>query len=253
MRVLIVEDETAAYENMVEALRAADPEIEIAGNTESVSQTEEWLRANPLPDLIFMDIHLSDGSAFLLFDRMTVETPVVFTTAYDQYALDAFRVNSIDYLLKPVKPDELRRALDKFHRWMPADMSGYLSRLMSLAPKPSYKDRLLIPFRDKLLPVSLADVSCFYTTNKQTLICLTDGTRYAYAKTLEQIMAMLNPSRFIRANKQHIVARDSVREITVWFDSRLLVKLYVETPEPIYISKNRATEFKAWMAGEPSI
>lgn len=247
MRVLIVEDETAAYENMADALRTIDPAIEIAGNTESVSQTLEWLQTHPQPDLIFMDIHLSDGSAFLLFDRMKIETPVVFTTAYDQYALDAFRVNSIDYLLKPVKPEELQRALDKFRHWMPADMGGYLSRLMALAPKPAYKEKILVPLRDKLLPLPLTDVACFYTTNKQTLVCLKDGRQLPYVKTLEQIMAMLNPSRFIRANKQYIIARDSVREIVVWFDSRLLVKLTTDTPEPIFISKNRATEFKAWM------
>lgn len=250
MRVLIVEDETAAYENMVKALLAIDPTIEVAGNTESVGQTAEWLQKNLPPDLIFMDIHLSDGSAFMLFDRMKVDTPIVFTTAYDQYAIDAFRVNSIDYLLKPIKPDELRRALDKFRHWMPADIGGYLSRLTALTPQPAYKDKILIPVRDKLLPVALNDVACFYTTNKQTLVCMKDSTRHAYAKTLEQIMTTLNPSRFIRANKQYIVARDSVREITVWFDSRLLVKLTIETPEPIYISKNRATEFKSWLVEE---
>ena len=247
MRVLIVEDETAAYQNMVNALQTLDPEIEISGNTESVGQTEAWLRSNPQPDLIFMDIQLSDGSAFMLFDRMKIETPIVFTTAYDQYALDAFRVNGIDYLLKPIKLEELQRALDKFRHWMPADMGGYLSRLMALTPRPAYKDKLLIPFRDKLLPVAMDDVACFYTTDKQTLVCRKNGVRYAYVKTLEQIMTMLDPSRFIRANKQYILARDSVKEITVWFDSRLLVKLNVETPEPIYISKNRAPEFKAWV------
>lgn len=250
MKVLIVEDETAAYENMAELLHTIDPAIEIAGNTESVARTAEWLQTHPQPDLIFMDIHLSDGSAFLLFDRMKVESPIVFTTAYDQYALDAFRVNSIDYLLKPIKPEELHRALDKFRRWMPADVGSYLSRLMSLAPRPAYKEKLLVPFRDKLLPLPLADIACFYTTNKQTLICLKDGQQLAYAKTLEQITTMLNPAHFIRANKQYIIARDSVKEIVIWFDNRLLVRLTVETPEPIYISKNRAPEFKSWMVDE---
>lgn len=250
MRVLIVEDETAAYENMVKVLQEIDSTIEIAGYTESVIRTEEWLRNNPRPDLIFMDIHLSDGSAFLIFDRMKIETPIVFTTAYDQYAIDAFRVNSIDYLLKPIKPDELRRALGKFRHWIPADMGDYLSRLTALASKPAYKNKILVPLRDKLLPVSLDEVACFYTANKQTLICLKNGTQYVYAKTLEQVMTMLNPSCFIRANKQYIVARNCVKEITIWFDSRLLVKLNIETPEPIYISKNRAVEFKAWIVQE---
>lgn len=247
MRVLIVEDETAAYENLAEALIATDPSIVIAGNTESVTATAEWFRDNRQPDLIFMDIHLSDGSAFMLFDMMTIEVPIVFTTAYDRYAIDAFRVNSIDYLLKPIKPEELRRALEKFRRLMPTDVSAYLAGLMRLAPKPSYKDKILVPFRDKLLPVSLDSVAFFYTANKQTQVCLKDGRHYAYSKTLEQIMAMLDPSRFMRANKQYVLSRDSVKEITVWFDSRLLVSLVVDTPEPVYISKNRANEFKQWI------
>ena len=104
-----------------------------------------------------------------------------------------------------------------------------------------------MPYRDKLLPVALDAVACFYTSDKQTQIILKNGSQYVYAKTLEQIVAMLDPARFIRANKQYIIARDSVRELVVWFDSRLLVKLSVETPEPLYISKNRAQEFKAWM------
>lgn len=249
MRVLIVEDETAAYENLADALHATDPAIEIAANTESVGQTVAWLQNNPAVDLIFMDIHLSDGSAFALFDRMRVETPIVFTTAYDRYAVEAFRVNSLDYLLKPIKPEELRRALEKFRHWISGDMAGYLARLAALAPRPAYKEKILVPYRDKLLPVAVDTVACFYTTDKQTQIMLNDGSHYAYAKTLEQTMAMLDPTRFMRANKQFIVARDSVREIVVWFDSRLLVKLAVETPEPIYVSKNRAQEFKAWIAG----
>lgn len=250
MRILIVEDETAAYENMRETLYAIDPTIEIAGNTESVSQTIEWLQTHTLPDLIFMDIHLSDGSAFMLFDRMKIEVPIVFTTAYDRYAIDAFKVNSIDYLLKPIKQEEVQRALEKYQRLMPSNMDAYLSRLMALTPKPAYKDKILIPVRDKLIPVSLDSIAYFYTTNKQTIVSLKDGKQYAYTKTLEQIMTMLNPSKFIRANKQYIIARNCVKEITIWFDSRLLISLTTETPEPIYISKNKASEFKAWIVEE---
>lgn len=113
MRVLIVEDETAAYENLADIITSVNSGIRIAGNTESVTQTVHWLQSNLSPDLIFMDIHLSDGSAFAIFDKITVETPIVFTTAYDQYAIEAFRVNSIDYLLKPVKVEDIRHALDK--------------------------------------------------------------------------------------------------------------------------------------------
>ena len=122
MRVLIVEDETAAYENLVDILGEVSYDIQIVGNTESVTQTIHWLQSNPAPDLIFMDIHLSDGSAFAIFDQIEVEAPIIFTTAYDQYAIDAFKVNSIDYILKPIKSEELKRALDKFSRWNHQDI-----------------------------------------------------------------------------------------------------------------------------------
>ena len=129
MKILIVEDETAAYENLADMILSLDSSIEIMGNTESVRQTVRWLQANPKPDLLFMDIHLSDGSAFAIFDQIEVETPIIFTTAYDQYAIDAFKVNSIDYLLKPVKPEELNRSLEKFSRWNQQDVLHYLSQL----------------------------------------------------------------------------------------------------------------------------
>ena len=247
MRVLIVEDETAAYENLVDILKEVSYDIQISGNTESVTQTIHWLQSNPAPDLIFMDIHLSDGSAFTIFDKMELETPIIFTTAYDRYAIEAFKVNSVDYLLKPVKVEDVKHALDKYSKLTRQDILQYLSQLNLLAPVPRYKDKLLIPRKDKLLPVSLRDVSCFYTVDKNTCVYLKDGTLYPYSKTLEQIMFSLNPADFIRANKQFIIARNSVTDITIWFDSRLLVTLDVEVPERVYISKNKASEFKSWL------
>lgn len=250
MRVLIVEDETAAYENLVDILKEIDPEIEVVGNTESISQTVKWLSANFPPDLILMDIHLSDGSAFSIFDAMEVETPIIFTTAYDEYAIEAFKVNSVDYLLKPIKSEELKRSLQKLSKWTRVEVTDYLSRLTQLAPKPRYRDKLLLPVNDKLLPIDLKDVSCFYTTDKTTRIYLKGGTSYPYSKTLEQISASLNPTDFTRANKQFIISRNSVKNITIWFDNRLLVNLDIEIPERIYISKNKAAEFKAWLINE---
>lgn len=247
MKVLIVEDETVAYENLVEIISNIDVSIEILGNTESVVQTIEWLKMHPAPDLILMDIHLSDGSAFTVFQSITVETPIIFTTAYDEYAIDAFKVNSVDYLLKPIKANELERALVKFSKWTRTEVVQYLAQMSRLKPESHYKDKLLIPVKDKLLPIKLKEVSCFYTTDKNTSVYMKDGSCYPYAKTLEQIYMMLDPTEFIRANKQFIISRDSVKNITIWFDSRLLVTLDVETPERIYISKNKASEFKAWV------
>jgi len=250
MRILIVEDETAAYENLVEILREIDPGIEIAGYTESISQTIKWLKVNKMPDLILMDIHLSDGSAFSIFEKISLETPVIFTTAYDEYAIEAFKVNSIDYLLKPIKTEDVRRALDKFRKLNRQDILKYLSQLSLLTPMPAYKDKLLIPVKDKLQPVDLNEISFFYTSDRNTRIYLKDGNIFSYSKTLEQVERYLNPKDFIRANKQFIIARHSVKNITIWFDSRLLITLDIEPPERIYISKNKAAEFKAWVVSD---
>lgn len=247
MRILIVEDETAAYENLVDIISEIDPGIRIAGSTESVKQTVIWLKNNPAPDLILMDIHLSDGDAFSIFDRISIETPVIFTTAYDEYAIKAFKVNSIDYLLKPIKAEELKNAIEKFNKYSRQDVLQYLTQLTNFNPAEKYQDKILIPVKDRLVPVSTKDISFFYTTEKNTRIFLKNGSSYQYSKTLEQIESTLNPSDFIRANKQFLIERSSVKNITIWFDSRLLVTMDIETPERIYVSKNKASEFKAWM------
>ncbi|MDR1402685.1 MAG: LytTR family DNA-binding domain-containing protein [Tannerellaceae bacterium] len=251
MKILIVEDETVAYENLTSILAEIDPSVEVVGNTESISQTVHWLQTHPAPDLILMDIHLSDGFAFSIFNSMEIEIPIIFTTAYDEYAIEAFKVNSIDYLLKPIKADELKRALHKFGKWTRTGVAQYLDRMTQLSAfAPRFKDRLLIPQKDKLIPIDLREISCFYTTDRSTHIYMKNGGSYPYAKTLEQIAASLNPNDFSRVNKQFIIARDSVKHITIWFDNRLLVTLDVDTPERIYISKNKAAEFKAWIVND---
>ena len=249
MKVLIIEDETAASENLIAMLQEIDSEIEVLKVLESVQQTVRWLSSNTAPDLIFMDIHLSDGSAFALFQEMEVTVPIVFTTAFDQYALDAFTVNSIDYLLKPIKTSELERALNKFKRWTHSDVMDYLQRMMKMRPSSTseYTTSLLVPVKDKLVPVSLDDVACIYSTDRKTQIHLKSGQVMLYNRSLDSIMLGLDPSRFFRANKQYIVARDCVKEIVIWFDSRLLVRMPIELPEPLFVSKNKAAEFKNWM------
>jgi two-component system, LytTR family, response regulator LytT len=235
---------------LLEIISEIDPSLEIAGNTEGVSQTILWLQANQSPDLILMDIQLSDGSAFSIFKSILLEVPIIFTTAYDEFAIEAFKVNSIDYLLKPIKVEEMRRAIEKFRKWSRQDVLQYITQLNQIAPVTRYKDKILVPVKDKLMPVDMNEISCFYTTNKNTSIFLRDGRNYLYSKTLEQIEGTLNPSEFIRANKQFIIARHSVKNITIWFDNRLLITLDIEPPERIYVSKNKAAEFKAWIVSE---
>lgn len=250
MRVLIVEDETSSYKNLLGILRELSPEIEVVGNTESVAGTVYWLESNAAPDLIFMDIHLSDDSAFAIFRETDVSVPIVFTTAYDQYALDAFQVNSIDYLLKPIKAKDVRRAIDKFHRLSHIELAAYLNRMTALAPEQRWKNRLLVPSRDLLIPVNVADISYIYSSDKNTFICLNSGEQLSCHKSLESILTNLDPHRFFRANKQFAVNRDSIEKITVWYDSRLLVTLNTTVPERLFVSKNRAAEFKQWMMME---
>ena len=246
MRVLIVEDETAAVDNLEYLLRKVDRSIEIAAVTESVEQTQQWLMHNHA-DLIFMDIHLSDGSAFSLFDRIEVSTPIIFTTAYDQYALDAFKVNSIDYLLKPIKQTELERALEKFKRLTASDISSYISRINQLTEKTKFQSRILVTVKDKIIPLAVDDIACIYSTDRKTEIITTVEETYAYNKPLDSIIRNLDPTVFFRANKQFIINRNQIADITVWFDSRLRLRLTTETPAEIYIAKNRAREFKSWL------
>ena len=249
MKVLIIEDETAASEDLIAILHEIDEDIKVLDVLESVKQTVRWLRANPAPDLIFMDIHLSDGSAFTLFQEIEVETPIIFTTAYNQYAIDAFNVNSIDYLLKPIKISDMTRALEKFRRLTSNDVMAYLQRVVSLGKTHTegYVSSLLVPVRDKLVPVDVNNVVCIYNTDHKTQIILSDGRNISYGKSLDAIMLSLDPMKFYRANKQYIVSRSYIKEIVIWYDNRLLVNMELELPEPLYVSKNKASEFKSWM------
>ena len=246
MRVLIVEDETAAYKNLESILTEIDPMIKIVGYTESIIQTVRWLSTNPAPDIIFMDIHLSDGSAFNIFSAITVDTPVIFATAYDEYAISAFKVNSIDYLLKPINVEDVRLALEKFRKFNSKDIVNYLSNIPQLFAARKYPEKLLIPSNNELIPVDVSQISYFYTTVKCTRTILKDNTGLCYMKALDSIYSTLDPSLFFRANKQFVVAKNSIKNITVWFDSRLLITMDTEVPERIYVSKNKAALFKKW-------
>lgn len=247
MKILIVEDETAAVENLVACLHLLDEPIEICANTESVAQTVRWLREHEEVDLILMDIHLSDGSAFSVFRQVEVDTPVIFTTTYDRYALEAFRVNSIDYLLKPIRMEELRRAFDKYWRRIPGEWSEYLRRLPSLLKKPTYPERILVSAQGVMIPIPIEDISFFYTNDGEVSLHLRNGRIYSYGSSLDQVMQKLNPKLFMRVNKQFILARSSIREISTWFAGRLLVKPDVAAPERVLVSKNRAAQFKRWV------
>ena len=237
MKALIIEDETAAALNLKAILKQAAPDIRVVDTLESVEESVDWLRANPQPDLLFMDIHLADGDSFRIFDAVEVTAPVIFTTAYDRYALEAFKVNSIDYLLKPLNAADVQRALGKLMRLSKGERSDYGSRVRTLAAARR-EQTFLVHVRDKIIPLKREDIAFCYTFA---------GASYPLDKTLEALQAVLPEADFFRANRQFIVARRAVKEIAVWFGSRLSLSLVLETPERIVISKARVPEFKAWL------
>lgn len=247
MKVLIVEDESSAFEYLKNVLADMFPDMEIVGNTQSVVRSVEWLEKNQPVDLIFMDIHLSDGSAFDIFERARIDTPVIFTTAYDQYAIEAFKFNSIDYLLKPIRREYLERAINKFLKLTRLQRNKYIKAVEDFSNRKKPVRTMILPSKDKLFPVRVSDIAYFYTSNKSTEIVTFNGMKYPYNRTLDQIAQTLDSNDFFRVNKQFLVNRVCIADMTVWFDKRLLLNLTVATPERVFISKNRTTEFKAWV------
>ena len=246
MKALLIEDETAAARNLAAVLREVAPGVQIVATLESVAESIEWLRSNPQPDLLFMDIHLADGDSFRIFGAVEVTAPVIFTTAYDRYALEAFKVSSIDYLLKPINADDVRRALEKLRRLTSGERLDYGSRVRSLAAQRQ-EEVFLVRVRDRIIPLQRDRIAYCYTSNEKVTACDFDGETYPLDKTLEALQALLPERDFFRANRQFIVARRAVKEIAVWFGSRLTLHLMVDTPERIVISKARVPEFKTWL------
>lgn len=246
MKALLIEDETAAARNLAAVLREVAPGVQIVATLESVAESIEWLSSNPQPDLLFMDIHLADGDSFRIFGAVEVTAPVIFTTAYDRYALEAFKVSSIDYLLKPINADDVRRALEKLRRLTSGERLDYGSRVRSLAAQRQ-EEVFLVRVRDRIIPLQRDRIAYCYTSNEKVTACGFDGETYPLDKTLEALQALLPEHDFFRANRQFIVARRAVKEISVWFGSRLSLSLVLETPERIVISKARVPEFKAWL------
>ena len=214
-----------------------------------MNESVTWLRSNPSPDLIFLDIQLADGNSFQIFECINVDAPIIFTTAYDQYAIDAFRVNSIDYLLKPITAGAVARALEKFVRLNNQPGNSPVRDMEQLLCNREYARRILVPYRDKILPIKTDSVAYFYATSGVTTMHTMDGKSYRLDKSLDSLMQRLNPNDFCRANRQFILSKDVVENITVWFDSRLKIDLIIQPEEPVYISKNKAAEFKKWIEG----
>jgi len=252
MRVIFVEDETAAAVNLKTLLGQVCPDAQVLAVLESVTDTVKWFLENPVPDLVFMDIHLADGDAFRIFEQAEVACPVVFTTAYDQYALDAFRVTSIDYLLKPIKREDLARALAKLSLFSKNDRSEYSVRVEQMARQQNERQRtFLIHIKDKIIPLGIQEIAFCYTCDERVTVYTLDGRELPMEGSLDSLMGSLPETLFFRANRQFIISRKAIVDIFVWFGNRLSLNLALKTPERIVISKARVPEFKRWMTGTP--
>jgi len=247
MKAIIIEDETAAVRNLKAILHEVAPETEVIATLDSISQSVAWLSANAHPDIIFMDIHLADGESFLIFDQVEIDVPVVFTTAYDEYALKAFKVNSIDYLLKPIKPEELSKAITKYKKNTYSERDAYIERLSKLTVPKRYIETLLIFYKDKIIPLNINTIACFYSQNEKTQVITFQNEIYPVDKSLNTLTEILNPEMFYRANRQYIVSRGAIQEISIWVGGRLDVMLNISLKKQILISKERVSEFKKWL------
>lgn len=253
MRAIIIEDEKLPAEALEKLLSRIAPDIRVEAVLQTIEESVEWFAGHSMPDLAFMDIHLADGSSFAIFEQTEVVCPIIFITAYDKYALKAFEVNSVDYLLKPVTQESLERAISKFRKALPAhnaiDQKEVIKQLThALAEKNrSYKSSILIPHRDRLIPISAEDIAYIFIDSKQVKLITLDEKSYVVENSLDELSSQLNPQDFYRANRQYIIARKAVKNLSIWFGNRLAVNLITPTPERILISRTHVREFKDWI------
>lgn len=248
-RVVIVEDETAAAANLRHMLQEIEPDVEVVNILESVEESVEFFREAHDVDVVFMDIHLADGDSFRIFKSVDISVPIIFTTAYDEYALQAFKVNSIDYLLKPFKVKELKSAIEKLERLTVSERTSERERRQAMIEERNSDalQTMLVRYKDKIIPLKMSEVAFFYTFAERVTVTTLAGDSYPVDKTLECLARELPVDDFFRANRQFIVSRQAVKDVAVWFGSRLALNLTIETPERIIISKARVPEFKLWL------
>lgn len=249
MKTLIIEDEKAALRNLKAAMKEVDTEFDIVGETDSVTDTLEWFAAHAMPELVFMDIHLADGSAFGIFEHIDITCPIIFTTAYDEYALQAFCVNSIAYLLKPISSADLQRAIDKLKVLgrAPQPATDLQTVIRALKREESYKTHFLVPVKgDRFVPVGVEQISYFCIDGGSVKAVTQSGETYDFQQTLDELAERLNPRHFFRANRQYIVAHKAVTGASIWFGGRMVLQLTPPTVEKVIISKARVPAFKDW-------
>lgn len=255
MKIFIVEDENAALRNLKALIAETRPQAEIIGESDTVCNAIEWFKNNDMPDLVIMDIHLADGSAFEIFDYTEITCPVIFTTAYDEYALRAFKVNSIDYLLKPINKDELKNAFAKYdllfngNRKKDENESLIKKIIKEIKKENNYKTHFLLPAKgDKFIPLEVESIMLIHISDGVVKAVDSDNNQYVFSQTLDELTDMLNPKLFFRANRQFLVSKKAIRDVSIWFNGRLVLNLKNKAlvNERIIVSKARAADFKEW-------
>ncbi len=249
MKILIVEDESINASRLKRLLEELEPNCEILGIIDTVVDTVEWLKSNPCPDLITMDIRLADGLSFAIFDEINITCPVIFTTAYDEYAIRAFKVNSIDYLMKPIEKTELEFALTKFkslnkNETSVTNIAGILKELIE---KPVFRMRFLVTYRDGYKSVDVSDIDFIYSEFKTSNLFLKSGVVISIPQTMEELEQELDPNIFFRANRQFFIRAESIKSISNYFNAKLKIQLKLDPEREVIISREKTPFFKQWM------
>jgi DNA-binding LytR/AlgR family response regulator len=253
MKVFIIEDEVIAVQRLTEMLREMDKDIEICGLADSVEAAVEFLGTSPQPDLIFMDIELGDGQSFDIFQRVTIEAPVIFITAYQEHALKAFKQNSIDYLLKPLNKSELEAALNKYKKIhgqprmkLQHNIAEFL-KSASAAPMPVQRTRFLARAGTRLISAPIESIAYFYTKDKFQFIKTVNNEDLIIDKRLDEIESEVDGKAFFRANRQFILNYKNIEKVHAWFSGKLKVQVQPVPYEEIIVSRLKATDFKKWL------
>lgn len=249
MNVLIIEDEAAAVRRLRRLLLEVDPGIQVVADLGSIGEAVAWFGANPAPDMAFFDVQLSDGDSFAIFDRVVVECPVVFVTAYDEHALKAFRVNAVDYLLKPVRREALQEAIGRIKRVGTVRDAATLGKADAQDRHVAPVKRFLIRYGDQFKVVEPKDIAYIHSLQKNTFLRTRSGKDLPLDESLDRLEAQLDPERFARLNRQLIVQVDSIRELVAYSKSRVKVLLDPPYGEDAIVSSERSAEFKRWLAG----
>ncbi|WKN41018.1 LytR/AlgR family response regulator transcription factor [Tunicatimonas pelagia] len=255
MNLLIVEDEYPAVERLQQLLGRLDEPVEVVDVLDSVETAIRWFTEHPAPDLILSDIQLSDGLSFEIYEKLVVKSPIIFTTSYDEYAIQAFKVKSIDYLLKPIKFEELEKAIAKYKQFKSEfseeENASKIERLLDNLQHTGrrHKKRFLVKKGEQLVPISDDEIAYFYTENELVFLFTPEGKKYVVDYTLEQLDELVDTEKFFRINRQYLVHLEAIQQIHTYFNSRLKLNLQPDPTDEVIVSKGKTKAFKQWLEG----